>query len=78
MKYIKTFFTALGFITLFYLITPNRIYAYLDAGTGSYVIQIIVAIALGGAFGIKLFWHRIYGFSKKLFSKRKVDAKDEK
>jgi len=77
MKYIKTFLTALGFITLFYLITPNRIYGYLDAGTGSYVIQIIIAIALGGAFGIKLFWRRIYGFLKKLSSRRKVNAKDK-
>jgi len=78
MKYFKTFLTALGFITLFYLITPNRIYAYLDAGTGSYAIQIIIAIVIGGAFGIKIFWRRIYSFLKKLFSRRKVNAKDKK
>jgi len=69
MKHFKTFLTAIGFITLFYFITPNMLYAYLDAGTGSYMVQIIIAIALGGAFGIKIFWRRIYSFFKTLFSK---------
>jgi len=77
MKYFKTFLTALGFITFFYLITPNMLYAYLDAGTGSYMIQIIIAIAVGGAFGIKIFWRRIYSFFKKLFSRKKINAKDK-
>jgi len=77
MKYFKTFLTALGFIALFYFITPNMLYAYLDAGTGSYMIQIIIAIAVGGAFGIKIFWRRIYSFLKKLFSRKKINAKDK-
>lgn len=70
MKHFKTFLLAFGLINLFYFIAPNRIYAYLDAGSGSYVIQIIIAIALGGAFGVKLFWRRIYGFFKNLPNKR--------
>jgi uncharacterized membrane protein len=78
MKYFKTFLTALGFIALFYLIAPNRIYGYLDAGTGSYIIQIIIAVAIGGAFGIKIFWRRIYGFFKKTPNKKEVNAKDKK
>lgn len=77
MKYFKTFLTSLGFIALFYFITPNMLYAYLDAGTGSYMIQIIIAIAVGGAFGIKIFWRRIYSFLKKLFSRKKINAKDK-
>lgn len=77
MKYFKTFLTALGFITFFYLITPNMLYAYLDAGTGSYMIQIIIAIAVGGAFGIKIFWRRIYGFFKGLSSRSKEDGQDK-
>ena len=53
------------------------LYAYLDAGTGSYMIQIIIAIAVGGAFGIKIFWRRIYSFFKRLFSKEKKDEQDK-
>ena len=71
MKYLKAFFLAFGLINLYYFIAPNRIYAYLDAGSGSYIIQIIIAIAVGGAFGIKIFWRRIYDFFKNLSNKRK-------
>jgi len=75
MKNFKIFLSAFGLITLFYLIAPCRIYAYLDAGTGSYIIQIIIAIAIGGAFGIKIFWRRIYGFFKNLSPKAKKNDK---
>lgn len=78
MRHFKTFLLAFGLINLFYFIAPNRIYAYLDAGSGSYVIQIIIAIALGGAFAIKIFWRRIYGFFKNLPTKREKNENDKK
>jgi hypothetical protein len=37
--------------------TPAQ--AYLDPGTGSFVIQGIIAAVIGGGFAIKMFWHRI-------------------
>lgn len=77
MKYFKTFLLAISLIILFYLTTPNRIYAYLDAGTGSYIIQIIIAIAVGGIFGIKIFWRKIYGFFKNLSTRSKKYDKAE-
>lgn len=73
MRYFKIFLSAFGLIILFYFISPCRIYAYLDAGTGSYVIQIIIAAVIGGAFGVKLFWRRIYSFFKNLSLKAKND-----
>jgi len=42
------------------------------------MIQIIIAIAVGGAFGIKIFWRKIYGFFKNLSTKGKKHDKDEK
>jgi hypothetical protein len=39
-------------------------YAYLDPGTGSMILQAVVAGALGSAFAIKMFWQRIVGFFK--------------
>lgn len=71
MKYFKDFLAALGFIALFCFIAPNRLYGYLDAGTGSYMVQIIIAFAAGGAFAIKIFWRRIYAFVKRTPSKNK-------
>lgn len=64
----------LGTITLFYLFffcfLPGKTYAYIDPGTGSYVIQIIIAAALGVLFTIKSFWSRIKSFFINYFSKK--------
>jgi hypothetical protein len=75
MKYFKILLSVFGLVILFYLISPNRIYAYLDAGTGSYIIQIIIAVAIGGAFGVKIFWRKIYSFFKNLSIKAKKNDK---
>lgn len=37
---------------------------YIDPGSGSYLVQVIVAAALGAAFWIKMSWHRIVSFFK--------------
>jgi hypothetical protein len=39
--------------------------AYLDPGSGSFIIQIAIAALLGGAFMIKAFWHQITGLFRK-------------
>ena len=44
--------------------------AYLDPGSGSYIIQILIGTLLGGFFAIKIYWRKI----KAYFSK---DRKDE-
>ncbi len=77
MKYFKIFLNVFGFIALFCFITPNRLFGYLDAGTGSYMVQIIIAFAAGGAFAIKIFWRRIYGFIKRNSSKNKKDEQEK-
>lgn len=59
----------IAFVSLLSLF-PSASYAYLDPGTGSYVFQIIVGIALGAAFAIKAFWVRIKMFFTDLVSRR--------
>lgn len=51
------------------LILPQDAHAYLDPGTGSYVLQMIIAGLLGAAFAIKLSWFRIKRFISGLFSR---------
>jgi len=47
---------------------------YIEPGSGSYVIQVIVAAVLGAAFWIKMSWHRLKAF----FTGKKVkDLKDK-
>ena len=45
-------------------------YGYLDPGTGSYIIQLLVGGLLGGLFAIGLFWKRVIAFVKRLFRPR--------
>jgi hypothetical protein len=45
-------------------------FAYLDAGSGSLIIQAVVAGAAGAVIFVKLGWQRITG----RFRKRPVDA----
>ena len=40
---------------------PAAAYAYIDPGTGSFVIQGIIAAVVGVGVAFKMFWHRIKG-----------------
>jgi hypothetical protein len=41
------------------LIGARSAYAYIDPGTGSFMLQILIATLVGSAFAVKLFWKRI-------------------
>lgn len=47
--------------------------AYLDPGSGSYLLQILLASLLGAAVVIRMSWGRIRGF----FSRSQPDEKDD-
>lgn len=60
------------FFAYLLLFSPNA-YAYLDPGTGSYLLQILAAVLFGSIFVIKLWWNKIKSFfikSKKDDSKK--------
>ena len=79
MKYFKKFLMVISLIVLFYLIFPNRLYAYLDAGTGSYIIQIVIAALAGGLVAMKFYWRRIIAFFRNSRAKgKKIRKKHEK
>ncbi len=58
------------FIGMLFLIFPRTVYAYLDPGTGSYIIQIILAALVGVAFTVKIYWTKVKTFFVNLLSKR--------
>ncbi|MFC1656883.1 hypothetical protein ACFL14_02920 [Patescibacteria group bacterium] len=60
------------------VLVPLKAYAYLDPGTGSYIVQILLAGLFGVLFAIKLFWTNIKLFFMKLFGKTKKENKDAK
>jgi hypothetical protein len=44
-------------------------HAYLDPGSGSFILQILIAAFVGGLFLLKVYWKKISGFFRNLFSK---------
>lgn len=46
----------------------SGILAYLDPGTGSMILQLIIAGLVGFGFAIKMFWSNIKGFCAKIFT----------
>ena len=68
-----TVFSILCWLSVFVLLLivsfPQYAYAYIDPGTGSFIIQMIVAGALGAFFTLKVFWKKITHFVRNIFSK---------
>ena len=55
------------------LLFSQNVYAYLDPGTGSYILQMLIATVVGGLFVAKLYFQKLKGFLEKIFSKGKND-----
>ena len=51
--------------------TPCSVYAYLDPGTGSYIIQIGAAFFLSSLFFVKVYFQKIKYFMQSKFLKGK-------
>ena len=54
---------------IFMLLIALPVYAYLDLGTGSYIIQILAATFLGALFAFKSGLKKIFEFIKSMFKK---------
>ena len=53
------------------LVLPSRpAYAYLDPGTGSMILQFLIAGIVGSLFVLKLCWQRVKAFFARHFSPR--------
>jgi hypothetical protein len=67
MKYFECFVI----IFLNFQIIANTAYGYLDPGSGSYVLQVLIAGLLSSLYFIKTFWGKIKAFFQNLFNKDK-------
>jgi hypothetical protein len=64
-----------GFFTL---VLPQGVYAYLDPGTGSLFVQVLIGAVLGSLYFIKTYWNRIAKFIISLFNKNSDESKKTK
>jgi len=60
------------------MVFHHQIYAYLDPGTGSIILQAVIGVLVGALFAIKIFWGRIKSFLGGLFSKSSKSKNNEK
>ena len=77
LRHLRRLSIPIALFSFFYLFSPQKAYAYLDPGTGSFFFQMIIAALLGGLFAVKLFWNGIRLFFKKLFSRMVQHDKSE-
>ena len=49
----------------FFVLLPGIAYAYLDPGTGSIIIQSIIAFIAAGFYAVSVYWHKVKSFFKK-------------
>ncbi len=56
-------------LSLAFLSLARQAHAYLDPGTGSYVVQILIATLAGGAYLVVSSWSKVKGFLSSIISK---------
>ena len=58
---------------VFAAVMPKIVWAYLDPGSGSYILQMILGVVLGGVYffrnSFKILKDKIASFVKKIFKK---------
>ena len=60
------------------LVFSGEACAYIDWGTGSFLIQMAIAGLVGASFAVKIFWKQIKTFFAGLFSKKpKTESEDD-
>ena len=70
MKYLVCSIAISGLFAVFFVVFfSQNAYAYLDPGSGSFILQVAIAAIVGGVFVIKLYFNKIKVFFKKLLSK---------
>jgi hypothetical protein len=64
-----------AFLALVLVLLPLCGYSYIDLGSGSYIIQLLIAGFVGISLSVRIFWKKIKSrFSKKAKSDESVDA----
>jgi len=69
MRFMVTVLLIMSFLFVF----ATHAYAYIDPGTGSMIIQGVLAAIAVCTVSIGIFWRRLKGFFGRLFGRKKDD-----
>lgn len=58
------------------LVFSTPAYAYLDPGTGSYILQLLIGVLIGAAFAVRIYWKKIRSLLNDRFSRRRKNEKE--
>lgn len=71
----KVFIKHVVFFSILYAVLfPPKAHAYLDPGTGSYILQIAAAIIFAGLFLIKTWWNHISRFILRILGRKEKSS----
>ncbi len=48
------------------LVAPTSVFAYLDPGAGSMLLQMLIGGIVAGLYTLKLYWQKVRGFLSRL------------
>ena len=66
-----TFLFKAFFLLLLFFLTAKSAHAYLDPGSGSFIIQIVIGAFLGGLVTAKIYYRKIKSTVLKILRKRR-------
>ena len=76
--FVGPFFVRCAFLGFHFLLFAPPTYAYIDPGTGSFIVQAMIAGLLGILVSLKMYWARIKViFNERLKFGRKAPTKHE-
>ena len=58
-------------------VESRQAYAYLDPGTGSLLIQMLIGGVIAGMYTIKLYWYQLKSFIRRKLGKEDIEANTE-
>jgi hypothetical protein len=63
--------------SLLLLTFSHSVFAYLDLGTGSFILQMLIAGFMGAMYTLKLYWYKVKVVVARLFGKKIATLDDE-
>ena len=58
------------YVVIFYFVLAAPTYAYIDPGSGSYFLQLLIASLLAGLYSVKIYWAKIRSFLGRILKWR--------
>lgn len=76
MKHQRILRNAVVWAVLLLVVCAQHAHAYIDPGSGSYVLQLILAGLLGAGVAVRIYWKRIRASVLRVLSGRQGEVDD--